>query len=218
MSACLALLLLHVSSAARCLGRLNLTFPFEEVCYDTIYNSSSGLMLRSYAGANAAASLVSFNVSSTEIYQEALVMSTFYVISYFAGEGNKKNESLKAARTVPLVLRPPTRSHNLWVSHMALAPSRFPPGSKAPAPGWDITLRPMGDVTLAVLHATVNLSPQPADFDALCSKVEAEVKEQLPAWTIDPDSPYSPSHARFFSYEFYDGPFDIECWWGVKKV
>jgi hypothetical protein len=103
---------------------------------------------------------------------------------------------------------------------MALAPSRFPSPASAPppAPGWGITLRPLGDVTLAVLHATLDSSPQPADFDALCSKVEAAVKAQLPAWAIDPESPYSPSHARFFSAEFYDGPFDIECWWGVKKA
>ena len=206
------------AAPARCLGHLNHTYLLESVCFETIFSGADGLTLREYSGANASATLVSFNVSATQIYQEALEMSTFYVISYFAGEGNAANKSLVAARTVPLVLRPPTREHNEWVSHMALAPSRFPPGSHAPAPNWDISLRPLGSVTLAVLHATLDQSPQPADFDALCSRVEAAVKKQLPAWAIDAASPYSPSHARFDSYEFYEGPFDIECWWGVKKV
>jgi hypothetical protein len=214
---CLSLFALQ-TSAAKCLGMLNSTFPFEEVCYQTLYNNSDGLSVRAYSGADASAQLVSFNVSAAEIYQEALEMSTFYVISYFAGEGNKRNKSLTAARTVPLVLRPPTSEHNLWTSHMALAPSHFPPGSKAPAPGWGITVSPLGDVTLAVLHGTLYQSPQPSDFDELCSTAAAAVKAQLPDWTIDPTSPFSPSHARYFSYEFYEGPFDIECWWGLMKV
>lgn len=208
-----------LASAPRCQGLLNATFPFEEVCYDTIFNGTEGLSLRAYKGANSEASLVTYNASATiTVYQEALELTTFYVISYFTGEGNAKNESLTYARTVPLVLRPPTPSHNFWASHMAIAPSHFPPGSKPPKPAYGSELLPMGDVTLAVLHATLNFSPEPSDFDALCAKTVAAVKAQLPAWKIDAASPYSPSHARFDSYEFFDGPFDIECWYAVSKV
>ena len=207
--------------AARCLGRLNQTFPFEEVCYETVYNGTGGFTLRSYSGADAAASLVTSTASSSiTTYQEALEMTTFYVIEYFVGGGNARNESLLSARTVPLVLRPPTASHDFWVGHMAVAPSRFP-GTKPPSPvgkGYPISLEPMGDVTLAVLRDTLNESPQPSDFDALCKRLEAAVKKQAPSWTIDAASPYSPSHARFDSFEFFEGPFDIECWLGVQKA
>ncbi len=207
--------------AARCLGRLNHTFPFEEVCYDTVLNGTGGFTLRSYSGADAAASLVTSTASSSiTTYQEALEMTTFYVIEYFVGGGNVKNESLLFARTVPLVLRPPTASHDFWAGHMAVAPSRFP-STKPPAAaggGQPLSLQPLGDVTLAVLRDTLNESPQPSDFDALCKRLEAAIKKQAPSWTVDAASPYSPSHARFDSFEFYEGPFDIECWMGVQKA
>ena len=221
IAALLALSVLTLGTdAARCEGRLNSSFPFEEVCYEVVFNGTGGFSLRSYAGANAAAALATSNASSSiTTYQEALELTTFLVIEYFVGSGNAKNVSLLDARTVPLVLRPPTPSHNFWASHMAVAPSRFPSVAKAPrAAGSDLSLLPMGDVTLAVLHDTLTSSPQPADFAALCKRLEVAVKAQSPGWSVDASSPYSPSHARFDSFEFYEGPFDIECWLGVQKA
>jgi hypothetical protein len=204
-----------VAAAAPCYGRLNETIPFEEVCYTVLKNGTDGLSLRKY-GASGAAMLVEYQASSSiTVYQEALTLTTFYVIEYFLGPGNVHNDSLLSARTVPLVLRPPTPAHNFWVAHMALTPSRYPPATP-PAPYAPTTLRPLGEnTTLAVQRATLAQSPQPSDFDALCAKLSAGIKEQLPGWSVDTDSPYTPSHARYYSYYNYEGPWTIECWMGV---
>jgi len=104
---------------------------------------------------------------------------------------------------------------------MALAPSRWPPGSKTP-PGTDVTVAPLSagqsEVTLAVLRVASQESPQPSDFDSLCVKLELAVKKQLPSWTVDPTSPFSPTHARYFGQLYTGSPWIIECWVGVVKA
>ena len=74
-----------------------------------------------------------------------------------------------------------------------------------------------GPLLLAVQRASSDVSPQPADFDALCAKLKAGVKAQLPGYELDAASPLTPTHARYFGFEWL-GPFDFECWSGVKKV
>ena len=189
--------------------------PFETVCHKTLANASAAggglLAVRAYAGASAKAFSVSAAASgSITVYQEALELTTFSVIEYFL------NRSVGAdARTVPLTLRPPTPHHDEWLAQMALAPSRWPPGSTPPAPPYaTIKVAPLGDVTLAALRVTVQESPQPADFDALCARLRAAVPKELPAWTVDEASPVSPTHARYNGRD-WTGPWLIECWLGV---
>ena len=214
--------------AAPCYGRLNATFRFEEPCFEVLHNGTGGLSLREYPAAEAArggVSLVAYNASaSITTYQEALEMTGYYVIEYFVGPGNARNESLLASRTVPLALRPPTPEHNEWLGWMALAPSKWPAGKTPPAPTYGIELLPLGmgaaaadPLLVAVLRVSSSESPQPSDFDAACAKLEAGVAAQLPGYAVSKASPFTPTHARYFGYEFYEGPFDFECWVGVVK-
>ena len=215
-------------AAPPCYGRLNDTARFEEVCFTVLKNGTGGLSLREYRGASALATLVEYEVGSaaTVNYQEALINTTAAVIAYFAGEGNELNASLLAARTVPFVLRPPTPTHNFWTSHLALAPSQFPPGGSPSPPDpvvGGVSLTPLGvqgvAVTLAVQRKVqAPLFPEPSDFYALCAKLEAGIETQLPGWAVDEASPYTPAHARFWTEEFFSGPWTLECWMGVKKV
>jgi hypothetical protein len=213
-------------AAAPCFGRLNETYVFEEVCYVTLFNGTDGLTLREYAaGEGAGATLVSYNASDAiTTYQEALELTSYYVIEYFIGNANALNKSLLSSRTVPLALRPPSTAHPTWRATMALAPSHWPAGKAPPKPGYGIELQPIGDgggkqaVLLAVQRAATAESPQPADFDALCAKLYAAIKKQLTKYTFDETSPYSPTHARYFGYEYDGDSYEYECWLGVKRV
>ena len=212
-------------AAPPCFGILNSTFAFEEACYTVLHSGTGGLSLREYpaAAASGGVTLVAYNASaSITVYQEALEMTGYYVIEYFVGPVNARNESLLSSRTVPLLLRPPTPEHDSWLGFMALAPSKWPAGRKPPAALYDAELLPLGmggagPLLLAVQRTTSNFSPQPSDFDALCAKLAAGIKKQLPGYEADPASPFSPTHARYFGFEWV-GPFDMECWMGVKKV
>ena len=211
------------AAAAPCFGRLNETYVFGEVCYVSLFNGTGGLSLREYAvGAGAAATLVSFNASdSITTYQEALELTSYYVIEYFVGNGNAQNKSLLSSRTVPLALRPPSAAHPTWRATMALAPSHWPAGKAPPKPSYGIELQPVGGkqaVLLAVQRAATAQSPQPADFDAVCASLRAAVKKQLPKYAVDDASPFSPTHARYFGFEYDGGLFEHECWLGVKAA
>ena len=191
-----------------------------------LHNGTGGLSLREYpaAAARGGVTLVTYNASAAiTIYQEALTEVSFYVIEYFVGPANARNESLLASRTVPLALRPPTPQHNEWLGFMALAPSEWPAGKTPPAATYGAQLLPLGmsgpkagPVLLAVQRATSSGSPQPSDFDALCAKLAAGIKAQLPGYELDATSPFTPTHARYYSYMWL-GPYDYECWSGVVK-
>lgn len=198
-----------IAPAKPCFDTLN-GQPFETVCHKILANASGGLLtVRAYAGASAKAFAVSSAAPPTvTVYQEALELTTFYVIDYLT------NKSLVDARTVPLTLRPPTPTHNEWLAQMALAPTRWPPGSTPPAPFAPIEVAPLGDVTLAALRATLQFSPQPADFDHLCAQLRTAVPKELPAWKVDEASPISPTHARYDGRD-WGGPWLVECWVGV---
>ena len=213
--------------AAPCYGRLNQTYVFEEVCYVSLFNGTDGLELREYAaGAGAAATLVTYNASNAiTIYQEALEETAFYVIEYFIGNSNALNKSLLSSRTVPLALRPPSKANPSWLGFMALAPSRWPQGKAPPKPTYGVELVPLSGrggkaaaVLLAVQRASAREAPQPSDFDLLCSKLYAAVGAQLPQYAVDFASVYTPTHARYYGFEFIGDVYEYECWLGVKKA
>jgi hypothetical protein len=212
--------------AAPCYGRLNQTFAFEEVCYVSLFNGTDNLELREYAaGAGAAATLVTYNASSAiTVYQEALEETAFYVIEYFIGNANVLNKSLLSSRTVPLALRPPSKTNPSWLGFMALAPSRWPQGKTPPKPTYGVELTPLGGhggkaaVLLAVKRASARDTPQPSDFDLLCSQLYAAVGAQLPGYAVDFSSVYTPTHARYYGFEFIGDSYSYECWLGVKKT
>ena len=147
--------------------------------------------------------------------------TSFYVLEYFIGPGNALNKSLLSSRTVPLTLRPPSAANPAWRGAMALAPSLWPAGKTPPQPAYGVELLPFGGkrpVLLAVQRASTSQSPQPSDFDALCAGLRAAVASQLPAYAVDEASPFTPTHARYFGFEFYGEAFEYECWLGVEKA
>lgn len=213
-------------AVAPCSGRFNSTFAFEEVCFKVLQNGTDSLKLREYAvGVGAGATLVTYTASdSITVYQEALELASYSVIEYFIGNFNSKNVSLLSSRTVPLALRPPSPANPSWLAFMALAPSHGPPGKLPPKPVYGVELTPLGGkdgkeaVLLAVQRASTSQSPQPADFEALCAKAKAGVANQFPGYSVDETSPYSPTHTRYYGFEFIGDKYDYECWYGVKKV
>ena len=219
-------LIVAAAAAAPCFGRLNDTVAFEEVCFEVLFNGSDGLQLREYAaGAGAAATIVSYNASNAiTVYQEALMETSYYVIEYFIGNTNALNKSLLSSRTVPLTLRPPSAANPTWRATMALAPSRWPAGAAPPAPLYGVELAPLGGrggkqaLQLAVQRASSNGAPQPEDFDALCARLRAAVAAQLPTWAVNDASAFTPTHARYYGFEFYGDTYEFECWMGVKRV
>jgi len=215
------------AAAPACFGVLDASTPFEEVCFKAVKNGTGGLQLREYPGKEAGpggVTLVAYNLSAeVTVYQEALTASSFYVIDYFVGGSNVLNQSLLDSRTVPLALIPPSPAHNYWLAFMALAPSLWPAGRKIqpPSPNYDVELVPLGlggagPLTVAAQRATLQSSPQPSDFDALCATLDAAVAAQLPSWQVDPASPFTHTHARYYG-QVWTGPYDYECWAGVVK-
>jgi len=162
---------------------------------------------------------VEMNASATiTTYQEALIMTSFYIIDYFEGQGNSLNKSLLSSRTVPYTLHPPTSSRNFWLGRMALAPSKWPAHSAPPGAIPPVDLAPLGKgntFLLASLRKQFQEYPQPSDFETLCASLTSSLG-QLGA-TLDPDSVYSPSHAYYFG-EGNLNAFDSECWVGVKAA
>lgn len=223
---CALSLLAAAASSAPCFGRLNETYPFEKVCYDVLFNGTDGLELREYAaGAGATATLVTYNASDAiTTYQEALMETSYYVIEYFIGSTNALNKSLLASRTVPFTLRPPSAANPTWRAAMALAPSLWPAGATPPTPTYGVELAPLGGrggkqaVRLAVQRASSEQTPQPEDFDALCAKLRAAVAAQLPKYAVDDASIYSPTHARYYGYLYFEGLYEYECWLGVVRA
>jgi hypothetical protein len=102
---------------------------------------------------------------------------------------------------------------------MALAPSKWPPGSKPPPPPYAPTrVAPLGDVTLAALRATMHSSPQPSDFETCTSKLVASLARST-SWRYNASASTSPSYAYFTGQDFIpEQPFDIECWVGVARL
>lgn len=222
----LLLLLLSKVNSAPCFGKLNYTFTFEEVCFKTIFYGTTGFALREYSGTALGSTLVTYNASaSITTYQEALMLTTFYVFEYFTGGGNALNKSLINARTVPLLLRPPTPQNNEWLATMALSPSKYPSKSNPPVPipgPSGVILKTISDgsapIQIAVQRADLTQDPQPSDFDTLCSQLQANVKVQLPNWKIDETSEYTYSHARYYTEIFFGSYWTCECWARVSKV
>ena len=194
---------------------------YETPCYKTLFTDHNGFEIRSYSV--GAANLVAYNISAdVTVYQEALEMDGYYVLGYFAGYNNEQNESLTNARTVPLSLSVPVPGvRGNWLGFMALAPSKWPVGSQPPAPSNGVELLPLAEnapALLASLHVQLqNGSPQPSDFDALCQTLLGKV-DALSGWKVNKQSPFSPTHSRYYTQNFFGPMFDIECWVAVMKA
>jgi len=209
-----------------CFGTLNNDEPVEEVCFTTLLNSSTtaGLSVREYPA--GAATLVSYNVSAlytVSTFESALTLAGFGVIEYFIGGFNKKKENLLDARTVPFLVLPPAAAGG-WVGRLALAPSKWPAGSKPPAPVDNVTLVPLAKdaLTLAVQFVESNTEGGPTgdELAALCARTATAVAAgALPGWRVDAASPFAAGvYALFYGRDAPDnGPFAVECWLGVTQ-
>jgi len=178
--------------------------------------------VREYPAATvAAARLVSYNVSQmypVSDFDVALPLGGFGVIEYFLGGFNRKKENLLDARTVPFMMLPPAAAGG-WVARMALAPSKFPGGSKVPEPLDNVTIVPLGAgaLTLAVQSFEWVDAPTGAELDALCTDAKRAVgKGALPGYGVDAASPFAAGIYALY-YGRSTGPFFAECWLGVAK-
>lgn len=214
--------------AAPCFGTFNGDTPLEEVCFTTLLNSSTveGLSVREYsAAAAAAAALVSYNVSALYPdagFDEALTLGGFGVIEYFLGGFNKQKKSLLTARTVPFTLLPPAAAGG-WVARMALSPSKYPAGAKAPAPLDNVTLvafnvQPL--ILAALRYNSTTAGPTAKQLEALCARAASEIAAgALPGYSVDSASPFaSGAYALYYGRDApQSGPYIAECWLGVSK-
>lgn len=226
----LRLLVLSASVALAAAAKPPCKAPFnnatllETPCYAVVRSApgpaGGALELRRYAGAEA--TVVQSNASAAiTTYQEALEMTGFYILYYFTGPGNARNESLLASRTVPLTLHPPTPARNFWLGRMALAPSQWPAHSHPPpvsASGGTLSLAPLGrgEVLVASLHQQFTQTPQPSDYEALCASLASSLG--LLGAVLDPDSVYSPTHAYYAGRADIVDYYDAECWLGVTAA
>jgi len=198
----------------------DLTKSLAAVCFKTLGNESD-FTVREYSSPNdGGAIIVTYNVSvDVTVYQEDFELGTFAVLEYFLG-GNAKNESLRRARTTPLILRPShPKTNSPWFVQMAIAPGAV---STPPAPLFGVTLAPLVQVDgspllLAARHEQLNFSPQPSDYDS-CALSLIEALKLSKTWKYDASSPASPTYAYFTGQMDYSGPYDIECWVGVQSA
>jgi hypothetical protein len=197
-----------LAAAARppCKAPFNNATLLETPCYAVVRSApgpaGGALELRRYAGAEA--TVVQSNASAAiTTYQEALEMTGFYILYYFTGPGNARNESLLASRTVPL-------TPSQWPAH-----SHPPPVS---ASGGTLSLAPLGrgEVLVASLHQQFTQTPQPSDYEALCASLASSLG--LLGAVLDPDSVYSPTHAYYAGRADIVDYYDAECWLGVTAA
>ena len=194
----------------------------EEVCFTTLLNSSTtmGLSVRQYPA--AAAALASYNVSALypdSTFDSALTLGSFGVLEYFIGGFNKQRRNILDARTVPFLLLPPAAAGG-WVGRMALAPSQFPGGAKAPAPLDNVTLVELSadKLTLAVQRFENIAAFTGPQLATLCADATREIATgALPGYSIDASSPFAAgAFGLYYGRDVNSGPFVAECWLGVS--
>lgn len=190
----------------------------ETPCYDVLLSDGEGFEVRNYSSGSDV-TLVSYDISNSTGIDPKLAdyYGAYYVICYFMGGCNTKNESLLTSRTVPLVLRPPSATRDNYIEHMALAPSSWPVSRKPPTPTNNVTLDVLGDVLLASLHIQASVMPQPSDYDATCADLVEHVQKNG-NYAIDEASPFTFSHARYFGWVPEGELFDYECWAAVAPL
>ena len=69
-----------------------------------------------------------------------------------------------------------------------------------------------GALRVASLRTQFQQSPQPADFEAVCSQLEVRLGQL--GIKINTESVVTPTHAYYFS-RLWTGPWDFECWEAV---
>lgn len=208
----LAFALAALAVGAPCYRMLDGDTVFETPCTTVLADDGRGMQVREFAGD---ATLVTFSTPSSFTYEQGLTETADLVICYFTGECNLNSTSLVNARTVPLTLRPPTKSFSLYEGGMAVAPSKWPRTANFPVASYGDALVNLNG-TIGALVGHFSAVPTEADFDALCS----ELAKGLPTlgYRVLTRSHFSPTHARYYSEnKANDLPWDAECWLGVAK-
>ena len=213
LAAAVAFTLAAVAVSAPCFGKLDGDTIFETPCTSILADDGRGMQVREFSGD---VTLVTYAAPSSYSYDQALQDTADLVICYFTGECNENGTSLLDARTVPLTLRPSTKSFNFFEGVMAIAPSKWPRNASFPVPTYGDMLEILNG-TIGVLVGNFPEVPTEADFDSLCS----ELAKGLPAlgFRVLPRSRFSPTHARYYSQnKANDLPWEAECWLGVAHA
>jgi hypothetical protein len=201
------------AAPAPCFAMLDGDTPLETPCYAVLFEDGEGLEVRQYTGG---ATLVTDAQPGNSSYDSALTETATFVILYFTGEANEQGENLLASRTVPLFLSTPTASNGgAFVGGMAIAPSTWPANTSFPTPTYGNQLTPL-NATVASLHAQFPQAPGEADFEGVCAELAARLKV-VGGWRVLPASPFTPTHARYYSENKGNTlPWEGECWMGVR--
>ena len=199
----------------KCTATVDGSTQVETLCYSIVaQHDGAALQVRSYDV--TAATAVSYPIAAdVTVYQEAQNFAGYYVLGYFTGYTNARNESLLPARTAPLTLRVPSAAFPGWVGSMVVAPSLHPTRAGLPEPTYVVELSAVqadGSVRLASLLVQFQQAPQPADFNATCAQLATRL-QQLKI-RVDEASAITPTHAYYFTRESF-GPYDFECWMAV---
>jgi hypothetical protein len=213
LAAAVAFTLAVLAVGAPCFGKLDGDTIFETPCTSILADDGRGMQVREFSGD---ATLVTYAAPPSYSYDEGLQDTADLIICYFTGECNENATNLLDARTVPLTLRPSTKSFNFYEGGMAIAPSKWPRNASFPVATYGDMLGNLNG-TIGVLVGHFPQVPTEANFDSLCS----ELAKGLPAlgFRVLPHSHFSPTHARYYSQnKANDLPWDAECWLGVAHA
>jgi len=192
---------------------------FETPCADALF-SAGALEVRRYPAARARpAQLAHVNFTARGVsFAEALLNGAEFLFCYFEGACNAAHEDLYALRTVPLTLRRAGGAAPLWLTDMALAPSRLP--GAAPRGENGIEVLPLGAL-VAARHCDARAQPQEADFDACWGELAAAASRgtlRAAGWALDEGGAWNGTRAFFTFQNQTEPPFDFEVWGSAVAV
>jgi hypothetical protein len=197
---------------------------FEEVCWDVLATSADGSVeVRDYTRDVNASFVLSTLPKQDGNFDNALY-AFLNIVDYFEGPGNFENRNISFARTVPLFVLPGTRvSDPLWVTMMAVSPTRFPDPYRVPAPANNapVNVYSLGrfeQAPVAARHVRLARAAVEADFVA-CGKALAAALPGVAGgrWTVAELGYWSPAYAFFYGQDETTA-FDIECWAQVQEA
>lgn len=186
----------------------------ESLCYkELVPTNPSGVSIRQYT-APLNATFASGGANGA--YPGGVQGSIASILSYFSG-ANDDQRNILSARTVPLLVIPPTRSP-YWSAFLEVSPTQFPDSFLIPRPLRGVTLSSVNDNIGGTLMASFQYNttgfPYIENVQEACGVIQ---NSTLPSgYAINTSHPFSPT------YVFYNGQGDAqytsECWMAVYAL
>ena len=213
-------------TAAVCRSPLN--DKFETPCYETVANRGP-VSVRRYGAKEAVTLIITPDLDPGFPLVSALEFGALMILKYFTDSpgGQATTPGTVLNRTTPLTIRKDASgAGGGWTLWMAASPSQFPDGpSTLPAPGQYEELRaaPLPgstgqgrDAYFAVVNITTPSFPQESDWTAACALATAP--GALPHKFVLDSAPFPTPTLAFYDGAGHDGPWNSECWVGVRPI